>query len=744
MCGIACVHGRMPGKEEVVRKMLGQILHRGNSHYEIAEVGNCALGANRLEIVGRGSGRQPKGNENGAVLAVLNGEVYNHKEMKNDLEGRGHKFESDCDTEVLPHLYEEFGAEMLEKIDSEMFAFVIYDAKKNSIFAARDRWGVKPLYWARDGEGNLYFASEIKALSVLPQVKRVWMFPPGHYFMDGRLRRYYRPDFRETMELGEEEAAAKLKEAVDEAVKKRVQTDLPIGIFLSGGVDSTAILATALRYNKDVTAVIVGKKDAEDVVVAKRYCRENRVKYVELAPPDEKEIFGMIEEVVGICESFEPNVVRQSAISYFIAKAAKDAGLRLVLCGEGADELFLGYPEFKGMGKRKAREVSQNFLKSLCRTQFQRVDRTSMHFTIEVRVPFFDEKVVQLANSIPVGMKVKEGMEKWVLRKAMGDRLPAYIAERRKVVLSEGAGYKGNQPITGLFCELAGNMVGEEEFEEIKKEFAEWNIRTREEAFYFKIFRKFGYDKALFNRKRVAACAAASVEDGAGGIVALLRSRKFNRNKPRSEERLYGKVREAMKKKKPIKLFMLWGVWKKERPNDAEMEALGIIEELMARVRGIYPRGCELTLVLTDRHAEINLIDRMQIYRYDSYLPSFERLAISRGHKVVRISEVLGKRFRELVGIRKNMEEIRKNEIWASLLSSASKYYGGKDAEEGAGKYVECRLAEKPNLERAFRECIFLTYNGPEFDMLAPELPTLYLFSTRKKTIDRPWFRIDA
>ncbi|VVB98021.1 Amidophosphoribosyltransferase [uncultured archaeon] len=745
MCGIGAVVGTETGKAETLRKMLAQITHRGNSLYEMKDAAGCALGANRLEITGRNEGKQPKANEDGTIFAVFNGEIFNYKKLNAELRAAGHEIGSDCDTETLVHLYEQYGQKMVDRIDSEMFAFVIYDSKKGEVFAARDRWGVKPLYYAKDGAGTVYFGSEIKELAALPQVESVKLFPPGHYFAQGKLVRYYK-HARKACRMGERAAAARLRHLLDAAVKKRVDTDLPIGVFLSGGLDSTAIVATAAKFHKDVTAIIVGNKDSEDAEFAKRYCRDYGIKHVVLSPPSEDEIFKEIKKIVYMAESFEPNVVRQSAISYFIARAAKDAGLRIVLCGEGADELFLGYPEFKQLGGAKISERQNSFLKSLHRTQFQRVDRTSMGSalemesegrrnkgtTVEVRVPFFDDAMVGFATSLPPSMMIRDGVEKYLLREAMRDRLPEYIRTRKKVVLSEGAGFGGNGP-GGLFENLAASQISEAEFAKVQAEFPEWAIRTKEEAFYFGLFRSFGYCKAKFSKERVAANRIASLGKEAGKpceerIADALSDSRFCRFRPRKPDELAGVVKKKLEAHEQIDFFMLWGIWKKEGLDAVDTEALDVLGDFTQEVRAVYPQGARVTFVLADTHAEINLLDSTRIRKYDSYAGLFERYARSKGYRVVRLSSIAPATL-PAIGARA-LRRMERSELWRGLVAAAGKYYEGKDKAEGARAYAGRRLAEKPALEAHFRDAIFLTYNGPRHDAIAPDVPTLYIVPT--------------
>ncbi len=508
MCGIGAVLGNT-NAEELLLKSLEKILHRGLKPFEIEAGEDYSLGANRLPIVDRENTQQPVRNEEGNLICVFNGELFNYSELRKSLEEQGHSLNSSCDSELLPHLYEEYGEQMLEYLDSEMYAFIIYDQKTKSYFAARDPIGVKPLYWAVAGS-TVYFASEIKQLVHFEQIKEIQVVPPGHYVKDGRVVKYSTLlDKKKLLTVPLDEMIQRVRTLLYEAVRKRVQTDLPIGVFLSGGLDSTAILSIARRFHPNVTALLVGKKGSRDPYYAEKYCKEFNVPYKFLESPSEEELEKRIQEIIYITETFEPNVVRQSAISFYISKLGK--GFRIILCGEGADEIFAGYPEFEGVSPAEINTLSLEFLKDLHRTQLQRVDRTSMHFTEEVRVPFLDSELVAYALRIPGEYKVREGTTKWILRKAMELELPEYICWRKKVVLSEGAGYKGNDPSDGMFSSFIERKMSDGEFERVKKEFSPWNLRTKEEAYYFSIFRDFNFHKGTFAKKRVRANRTKSV-----------------------------------------------------------------------------------------------------------------------------------------------------------------------------------------------------------------------------------------
>lgn len=208
-------------------------------------------------------------------------------------------------------------------------------------------------------------------------------------------------------------------------------------------------------------------------------------------------------------------------------------------------------------------------------------------------------------------------------------------------------------------------------------------------------------------------------------------------------DRLKGAIRLAMAKRKPIGLFMLWGVWKKGAVDGAEAAALDIIDAMLHDVQEVYPPGFRLTMVMADTHATLNLMDKMSVYGYDSYLGAFERYARARGHTVLRLSEVLARAHAEPEGVEEGLARVQQSDYWPILVASAGKYYEGEDKENGARAYVERRLAEKPTLERAFKQAIFMTYNGPRYDVLAPDLPTIYPIANRKRTNEKPWFVLD-
>lgn len=720
MCGIGAIFNNQKARE-LLEKSLQKVRHRGNRRLETENGKHFALGANRLPIVDRVGAVQPARNESSNLLCVFNGEIFNYRELRKTLEEKGHRFETSSDTEVLVHLYEEHGEEMLELIDSEMYAFVIYDKNKKEYFAARDRIGVKPLYWAKTNETE-YFASEMKQLVQFPDIGEIRVVYPGHYVKNGRASRYSDlMDKKETSTENPGQMSEKVRRLLHEAVRKRVQTDLPIGVFLSGGIDSTSVLALARKYHNNITALIAGKGDSADVYHAKKYCEEFDVPYMIVEPSTEEELADMIERIVYITETFEPNVVRQSVISFYVSKLGRD--FRVILCGEGADEIFAGYPEFEQVGKKEITNLEIEFLRDLHRTQLQRVDRTSMRFTEEVRAPFLDTALVDYALSIPAKFKVRDKITKWILRKAMESELPDYICWRKKVVMSEGAGYKGNGPNSGMFDEFIDHRMDDNEFQQIKNRFREWDIRSKEEAYYFRIFKEFGFDKGRFAKKRVRVNLTNSVDRS---VQRALKSQKFNRYEPyRIEE-----VNE-----RELRFVMFWGALGKQIADDRDNETIRFLNEYRRRIEESGGK-VEIKVLLADSHARMNGIDDLTTY---TYLQNVKELLEKKGFKVEYLSSLWKKWGLDKTTINRDADaaKITDGKLAECLRRASERYFRG-DPEQGYKVYYIMRRKERKHLEHEFKGHVFLTFNNPLFREILPDMPTLHIRS-KKGSSKPPW-----
>lgn len=498
MCGVAGVFLRETGQTaEQLFPLLDAIKHRGYSCQESASGSKWAIGANRLEIVDRPNGRQPFYSQDGSIAIVFNGEIYNYKALRDQLIAQGYQFRTNTDTEVIAHGFHLWRAGLFDRLDG-MFAIIVHDSTDGSYCAARDPLGVKPLYYAITATG-VFMASEIKALLHLgSEIKEV---PPGHIMREPEHFAPYVtwPEVEVSNSLADN--AVKLRSLFSEAICKRVDTDLPVAVLLSAGIDSSAVIYEAVRRHKNVVGFTIGNDEGSDVIAAKRLCSELGSNHQHIRV-SEQELLAVIPEVIWTIESFEPNHIRGGCLSYVLSREVARAGYRIALCGEGADELFGGYREFglaltRGETPGAVGATMDRFVAELYKTQLKRVDRTGMRFTLEVREPFLDKAIISFAKRLPVDHKVvlfSDGqvVDKRVLREAYRGRLPNWVVDRTKAVLSLGAGF-GSNGQEGMFYLNGQSRISETEFESLRAEHPEFNLQNREEAYYFKIFQsKFG------------------------------------------------------------------------------------------------------------------------------------------------------------------------------------------------------------------------------------------------------------
>jgi len=520
MCGIVAIINttKYSGESQVI-KALATIEHRGNYNYEYHSFDTACLGTNRLAIVDREKAKQPILSANQRFAICYNGEIYNFQKLRKVLKKQGYKFLTNSDTEVILAGYVKWGAKKLLNQLNGMFAFVVYDNQNNNFFVARDPIGIKPFYYAKSRDGQIYFASEIKELSQFSNITNIQQLNPGHYLENSLQQKEYFKLERQRIFTDEKFVEKRLRELIDEAVKIRVNTDLPIGVQVSGGVDSTALLATAMKYHPDVTAIIVGAKGSEDQIFAERYCKDNNIKYIKQVEPAEEwqsHWNELMEQAIYTGESIEPNPVRNMPMNMIASQLAKKHGLKIVLLGEGADEVFAGYPEFREeLDMKVVNRKIINFVSDLYRTQLQRVDRASMFYTVENRVPYLDKNILEFAMQIDPLLFLKkqkngEVQEKYIFRKAVSDRLPEYIYNRPKLAFNAGTGMGSNGPDhkAQLFIE---SKYSDKEYNKDKVKYSKqakyFNIASKIEMYLLKRCIEYGYDKAKFMRQRVNANA---------------------------------------------------------------------------------------------------------------------------------------------------------------------------------------------------------------------------------------------
>lgn len=435
MCGIAALQGRTD--PATVHRMLDTLQHRGPDDRDVhAHPAGAVLGHTRLAIIDPGGGRQPLWAD-GAAL-VCNGMIYNDRLLRAEL---GHaRFTTDTDSESVLQGYLEWGTGVVDRIDG-MFAFVLIEAGGRCV-AARDPLGKKPLFWGRVGDA-LAFASEIKALAGVAE--DIEAFPAGCVWdsRDG-LRQYYRVPAPRDVERSEREALAGVRVGLERAVARRLRSDVPLGAFLSGGLDSSVIAAIAQRHLGNLHTYAVGLIGSSDLAAARRVAEHLGTIHHEYVIGS-GEITAALPRVIRHLESYDRDLVRSAVPTWFVAReAARD--MKVVLTGEGADELFAGYSYHAGYtdGEALQNELHRS-ITAMHDINLQRVDRMTMAHSLEARVPFLDREMVDLAMTIPAALKQRPEQgcdgEKWILRKACEDLLPPEIVWRGKLQFDEGSGF---------------------------------------------------------------------------------------------------------------------------------------------------------------------------------------------------------------------------------------------------------------------------------------------------------------
>ena len=485
MCGIAGVF-QQPANQ-TVQKMVSRIAHRGPDGQGVVDVSNGTFGHTRLAILDVEGGHQPMDFRETSI--VFNGEIYNYRELKRrylpTLRMKTHS-----DTEVLLHLYRKFGPKFVVFLDG-MFAFAIQH--RGEMLLARDPIGIKPLYYGTDTDGkHFFFASEIKAL--VGQVESIKEFPAGYWY-HSRLgwHKYYR--LEETIDPFQGtpiDALPAIKSTLRKAVYKRLLADVPVGVSLSGGLDSSIVTALAREETEQLHSFAVGVDGSADLAAAQRmsrYLDTIHHEYVYTA----QEMLHALPDVLYYLESFDPALVRSAIPNYFLAKLASEH-VKVMLTGEGADEIYAGYDYLARF--EESEELQNEMLhitNALHNTNLQRADRMSMAFGLEARVPFLDVQSIALAMGIPADWKLHhEQPPKALLRKAFADDLPEEIVNRPKQKFSSGAGS------SDFITQYADTEISDQDFlSERRRLKEEWDyiLQNKEALYYYRILRGFYADE---------------------------------------------------------------------------------------------------------------------------------------------------------------------------------------------------------------------------------------------------------
>ena len=502
MCGIVCAFD-VKESTDVLRpqllEMSKKVRHRGPDWSGIYADEKAILAHERLAIVDPASGKQPLFSEDEKLVLAANGEIYNHRELRKQFEGK-YNFQTESDCEVILALYKEKGVDFIDEMNG-IFGFAIYDVEKDEYFVARDHMGIIPLYMGWDQNGTFYVASELKALE--GTCTKIELFPPGHYLhsSDGELKKWYSRDWMEYDAVKENETSIKeIKEALEAAVHRQLMSDVPYGVLLSGGLDSSVTSAIAKKYaqkrveSDDTTeawwpqlhSFSVGLDGSPDLAAAQVVAKHIGTVHHEIKFTIQEGL-DAIKDVVYNLETYDITTIRASTPMYLMARVIKSMGIKMVLSGEGADELFGGYLYFhKAPSPKDFHEETVRKLDKLHMYDCLRANKSLAAWGIEGRVPFLDKEFMDVAMRINPKDKMINGerMEKWVVRKAFEDMLPESVAWRQKEQFSDGVGYSWIDTLK----EVVDTEVSDEQLVNAKFRFPIQTPTSKEEFYYRSIF----------------------------------------------------------------------------------------------------------------------------------------------------------------------------------------------------------------------------------------------------------------
>lgn len=502
MCGIVAVFetaGETDSLRPEILKMSKKIRHRGPDWSGIYCGKNAILSHERLSIVDPESGGQPLKTVDGKVILAVNGEIYNHQSLRRKYEGK-YEFLTGSDCEVILALYRDKGPDFLEDLNG-IFAFTLYDEENDFYMVARDPIGVIPLYMGSDSKGRKYFASELKALEGVCDV--IEPFLPGHVYdsRSGEIRRWYNRDWEKFEAVKDNTTSIpQLREALEAAVKRQLMSDVPYGVLLSGGLDSSIISAIAAKYAPNrieaddkqaaywprLHSFAVGLKGAPDLAAARKVAEHIGTVHHEINYTVQEGL-DAIRDVIYFIETYDVTTVRASTPMYLLARVIKSMGIKMVLSGEGADEIFGGYLYFhKAPDAAAFHEETVRKLSKLHLYDCLRANKSLSAWGVEGRVPFLDKEFLDVAMRLnPKDKMAADGkMEKWVLRKAFEDMIPHEIAWRQKEQFSDGVGYSWIDSLKAI----TASQVTDEMMKNAARRFPVNPPQNKEEYFYRSIY----------------------------------------------------------------------------------------------------------------------------------------------------------------------------------------------------------------------------------------------------------------
>lgn len=529
MCGILGIFNLQQDVETLRPQALNMSKkqrHRGPDWSGIFTCKDAILVHERLSIVDPTSGKQPLFSTDGTLALAVNGEIYNHRQLKKEL-NKPHTFQTQSDCEVIIALYQEHGVNFIDKLNG-IFAFALYDHEKNTYLIARDHMGIIPLYIGWDQYGNFYVASEMKALSGV--CNKIEVFPPGHYLhsLDGQIKPWYKREWVDYDNVKDNTTdIQKVKVAFEEAVNRQLMSDVPYGVLLSGGLDSSIVSAIAKKYAarriesgglKDawwpqLHSFAIGLKGSPDLAAAQKAADHIGTVHHEVYFTIQEGL-DALSDVVYHTETYDVTTIRASTPMYLLARVIKSMGIKMVLSGEGSDEIFGGYlyfhkaPDAKAFHEETVRKVGKLHLYDCLRA-----NKSLAAWGVEGRVPFLDKEFMDIAMRLNPKDKMSGNgkIEKHILRKAFEDYLPDEIAWRQKEQFSDGVGYGWIDTLKMVTSE----KVSDEQLKNASFRFPINTPKTKEEYYYRSLFAEH------FPGDQEAACVPSEPSVACSTAIAL-------------------------------------------------------------------------------------------------------------------------------------------------------------------------------------------------------------------------------
>ena len=527
MCGIVCAFDLKDTSDSIrpnILKMVKKVRHRGPDWSGIYSSKNAVMAHERLAIVDPTSGKQPILSDDNTKAIAVNGEIYNHLELRDNF-AKDYNFRTDSDCEIILALYKKNKYDFLNQLNG-IFAFALYDSDNDTYFIARDHMGIIPLYIGWDEKGTLYVASELKSLEGV--CSKIELFPPGHYLESNKQDyvKWYNPEWVKFNNVSDATTSiSELHDSLSSAVKRQLMSDVPYGVLLSGGLDSSITSALAKRFSSkriesgdtqdawwpQLHSFSVGLEGSPDLKAAKVVSDHIGTIHHEIIFTIQEGI-DALRDVIYHLETYDITTVRASTPMYLMARAIKSLGIKMVLSGEGADELFGGYLYFhKAPSAEEFHNETVRKLNKLHQYDCLRANKALAAWGIEGRVPFLDKEFIEVAMNMNPKDKMinKDRIEKWVIRKAFEEYLPDEVLWRQKEQFSDGVGYSWIDSLK----DLVSKEITDEQMESASKKYPINPPQNKEEYYYRRIFEEhFPSDAAAKSVPSVPSVACSSPE----------------------------------------------------------------------------------------------------------------------------------------------------------------------------------------------------------------------------------------